>query len=170
MEKQLFKWDGWDEADTMTFIYYNVETIVDLPGIPVGSKFSSATVCYEQGVVELYDDNDTITHKFYLNLAVVPAPILPFVENREDQAKQIEWMDLHVWDANRGAFDKLLEESWSHRQHMIADNVMAMDERKLYDMYREMRKLRYNMDTVDMDAMGEAVDADMRAIACDESE
>ena len=72
MEQQLFTWDGWDQHDFATFSYCEVETIVDLPGIPCGSKFDGANVCYHKGVLEFWNDNTTgeVLHKFKLKLQV----------------------------------------------------------------------------------------------------
>lgn len=74
MEKQLFDWhDGWDQADTMGFLFYGVVTKIDIGEIPAGTKFDSAQVCYDTGVLEFYDATQgTPAHTF--NLSLVPVP------------------------------------------------------------------------------------------------
>jgi len=36
METQLFTWTNWEKHDEGILSFYQVQTVVDLPGIPVG--------------------------------------------------------------------------------------------------------------------------------------
>lgn len=65
MEKKLFTWDGWDQADTMVFQFYDIVLQRKIGAHEAGSRFDCAIVDYENGKLEL-DGN-----VFDLNLVVV---------------------------------------------------------------------------------------------------
>ncbi|GAA6622794.1 hypothetical protein [Scytonema sp. NUACC26] len=58
MEKQLFTWDGWDEVVNTAFFFYNPTLIKQIGEFPIGRKFKSAMVDFENGKLEFYDEND----------------------------------------------------------------------------------------------------------------
>jgi len=68
MERQIFTWDRWDQADTATFIFYDVETTALIEGIPRGSKFACANVCYDKGVMEFIDEDNNVLHKYDMKI------------------------------------------------------------------------------------------------------
>lgn len=71
MEEQLFKWDGWDQYDTMCFGFYDVETKVRLGPVPPGSHFASASIDYTTGVMELFEgDEIDPSYRFQLSFTV----------------------------------------------------------------------------------------------------
>jgi len=69
MEQQLFKNNGWDQQDTMAFTFYNVQTIVDLPNTPSGTRFAVADVDYSTGILQFWNEaGDTVVHTIQLKL------------------------------------------------------------------------------------------------------
>lgn len=72
MEKQLFDWAGWDQADTAAFTFYKVKLKVQIGRHKPGKKFSMAFVDYEKGILELYATVDTtIAEEFKLALTLL---------------------------------------------------------------------------------------------------
>ena len=59
MERQLFDWNGWDQQDTASFTFYDVELKVQIGKQTPGTKFSSALIDFQTGELSLYrDDRD----------------------------------------------------------------------------------------------------------------
>ncbi len=71
MEQRLFKNAGWDQQDTLGFTFYDVQTIVDLPGVPSGTRFSVADIDYGNGILRFWNEaGDEVVHEFNLSLKV----------------------------------------------------------------------------------------------------
>lgn len=71
MEQQLFTWDGWDKLDDRTLMFYDVITVVELPGIPKGTKFYIADIDYDVGKLQFWNDTGgRVIHTFDLLLTV----------------------------------------------------------------------------------------------------
>lgn len=69
MEKQLFSWDDWDHHDTFLFQFYDCKLNVDIGKFKAGSKIASIVVSYEEGILEMYnDEGDKIIEKVSLTL------------------------------------------------------------------------------------------------------
>lgn len=72
MERQLFKWDGCDQQGVGSFIFYDVELIKQVGKFSVGTKFYSAYVDYDEGVLVFYNEDGTKEiGKFKLGLVVL---------------------------------------------------------------------------------------------------
>lgn len=67
METQFFSWQGWDEIDVLALQFYDIETAVDLPGIPKGTKAKDAAMYYDKGIMEINTEDGT-SHKFRIKL------------------------------------------------------------------------------------------------------
>ena len=52
LETQLFNWDGWD-GDHECMTYYNPILKVQIGKHPPGTKFDSATILFDKGVLQL---------------------------------------------------------------------------------------------------------------------
>ena len=71
MEKQLFDWNGWDQSDTATFLYYNIILKVKIGSYDIGTKFESACIDYENGTLAFYNTDELPVALFRLKLEVV---------------------------------------------------------------------------------------------------
>lgn len=71
MEKDLFKWQGWDELDTVSSIFYNIELVVPIGQHKPGELFKSACINYSTGALDLYKDESDQHESYYLKLVVV---------------------------------------------------------------------------------------------------
>ena len=58
MEKELFYWTGWDQGDTASFTFYNVELRQTIGDFPAGTKFGCAFVDYENSALQLVEWGD----------------------------------------------------------------------------------------------------------------
>lgn len=68
MEKELFDWKDWDgDPESMTF--YNVILKRQIGDFPVGTKFSSATILFTKGILQLWD-YDSLANEFSLHYQV----------------------------------------------------------------------------------------------------
>jgi hypothetical protein len=52
-----FQWEGWDQHDTLSMSFYNVEFLEDFGAFRKGEKFSSVSVDYGEGIIEGYDES-----------------------------------------------------------------------------------------------------------------
>lgn len=75
MEQRFFKWNGWDQHDTMTFSFTNVELVAPMGDFPVGTKFDSAFVDYEKGIIEFFDYSDNVAASFDMIVTVAPRKV-----------------------------------------------------------------------------------------------
>ena len=75
MINELFDYDGWDEAgDFGDMILYNPTLKQQIGDYPIGTKFFSAELLLNQGVLNFYveDGNDlTVTASFKVKLQIV---------------------------------------------------------------------------------------------------
>lgn len=73
IENQLFAWDGWDQLDTMQFVFYNCILLVSVLGFPAGAEFSSITIDYSNSQIEFYKypDDEFPIKKGNLKISVV---------------------------------------------------------------------------------------------------
>ena len=53
MEKQLFDWESWDQADGNISIFYNISLREPIGSYPIGSKFETASIDYENSTLTL---------------------------------------------------------------------------------------------------------------------
>lgn len=68
MEKQLFDWDGWDEADTAHLQFYGVKLKVDIGEFKAGEEFDVATINFQTGDFQLIRDESIWEFKLKLCL------------------------------------------------------------------------------------------------------
>lgn len=54
IETQLFSWRGWD-GDHECMTYYNPILKVQIGKYPPGTKFDSATILFDKGILQLTD-------------------------------------------------------------------------------------------------------------------
>ncbi len=57
IENQLFAWDGWDQLDTMQFVFYKCVLSVSMLGFPAGAEFSSITIDYSNSQIEFFKNS-----------------------------------------------------------------------------------------------------------------
>lgn len=69
IEKQMFTWEAWDEADTAAFMFYNVVLLRDLGPLQKGSLYTSACIDYERSELVLYKDVEC-KEKYIFNLTI----------------------------------------------------------------------------------------------------
>lgn len=76
MESELFTYDGWD-GDPECMIYYQPLLTVDIGAYPMGTRFDSACICHDKGILEFYGDSGEIPAvRFRLHYRVgEPLPI-----------------------------------------------------------------------------------------------
>jgi hypothetical protein len=63
LERQLFTWEGWDQADAFDFVFYDVTLVVPIGGFPIGTfpigtKFRSAVFRASKSQLSLFDYYD----------------------------------------------------------------------------------------------------------------
>lgn len=64
-----FKWEGWDEIDVLTFVFYDCEMKDDFGKAVKGEKYTSISVSYDKGEMCFYigeTENPDFTIKFKL--------------------------------------------------------------------------------------------------------
>lgn len=75
MDSQLFKWEGWDQHDTMCFGFSKIKLLVDIGNHKVGDELPYANIDYEKGVLELYTDPQLAgppeTYRLYFRLDLI---------------------------------------------------------------------------------------------------
>lgn len=57
LDSKLFDWKGWDQLDTMSFIFYNCVLIEDIGSFKKGEKFSSISIDYEKSLIAVSKDD-----------------------------------------------------------------------------------------------------------------
>lgn len=72
MESQLFDWKDWDQVDTMVFTFTLPKLKVQIGEYPPGTEFKYATIDYERGKLEFYQEGLDPVAKFNLTLLVAP--------------------------------------------------------------------------------------------------
>jgi len=72
LEQQLFDWDGWDQADTAAFMFYNVKLKVDIGDFQSGTKFEWVLFDIENSELTLGDvvNGKSVEYKFDLEVKV----------------------------------------------------------------------------------------------------
>ena len=71
MEKEFFKWEGWDPVDTLVLSFYNCTLIKQIGKFPPGFQASVITMDYEKGRISIYLEDDLGTEVSYkLNLSI----------------------------------------------------------------------------------------------------
>jgi len=70
LEYQLFSWKGWEQFDTVGFIFTEVVLLKDLFPFRAGEKFFCANLDYEKSRLELIkDEEQKEIFVFQLNLS-----------------------------------------------------------------------------------------------------
>lgn len=59
LENQLFAWKNWD-GDHECMIYYNPVLKVQIGKHPVGTKFDCATILFDKGVLQLFNNGPMV--------------------------------------------------------------------------------------------------------------
>lgn len=86
IEQQLFSWEGWDQSDTASFMFYKVKLRVPLGEHPVGAEFDSAYVSFDTSEMALYVADGPMVNghghikevfRGRLSLVVTPIPVEP---------------------------------------------------------------------------------------------
>lgn len=70
METKLFKWGQCDYISDASLFFYSVELVIAVGKHKIGTKFYGAMVDYENGILELYTDDKTLT-TYRLELKVI---------------------------------------------------------------------------------------------------
>lgn len=70
MEKEFFKWEDWDQVDTLALIFYGCTLIKQIGEYPPGYEADSITVDYERGCISIYNDDTNTRKKYKLNLSI----------------------------------------------------------------------------------------------------
>lgn len=77
MDQELFESSGWDQADTISFTYYDCVLKQPIGDLPVGKKFDSANLDFERGLLDFYEE-DNVVKRFRLSFSFkeesVPVP------------------------------------------------------------------------------------------------
>ena len=69
MEKQIFEYEGYDLVDDMCSIFYDCKLKIDFSSYKVGDEFSTISVDFEKGIMELYEDNEILSsHELLLSV------------------------------------------------------------------------------------------------------
>lgn len=70
MEREIFKWDGWEDLGIMCNQYYDCTILKDFGPLRKGQKWPTIEVNCEKGYIHVYDVDDTIKHKIKIIFAV----------------------------------------------------------------------------------------------------
>jgi len=73
MENQLFTYTGgWDQADTLCFLFYDCTLTRDIGTFSEGDKVSVICMVYDRGIMEFYggENDEKVLASFKLNLSV----------------------------------------------------------------------------------------------------
>jgi len=65
----LMTGNGWDDMDTSTFMFYDVEFLQDFGPVKQGQRFGSVVVCYEKQVIECYSGDDVLVLRLGFQLS-----------------------------------------------------------------------------------------------------
>jgi hypothetical protein len=66
VERQFFDWTEWDDLGDYMLQFYDPVLKVDLGEFKAGQKFNTATVNFQNGEMEFYNDNDDVIATFQL--------------------------------------------------------------------------------------------------------
>lgn len=88
IEHQLFTWKHWDEVETMSLQFYDVELKVQIGEFPVGTKFGCAVFDCNANLLQLFDEKKRLCYEFPLTVSV--GPLSNTVDTQEQMIVQKE--------------------------------------------------------------------------------
>lgn len=70
MEREFFTWNGWDQLDTMCFVFYDCTLIKDIGTHKVGEQFKVIDVDFEKGKLTLLSKSGETIDEYNLGLVI----------------------------------------------------------------------------------------------------
>lgn len=70
MEKEFFKWEDWDQFDTLVLCFYNCTLLKQIGIFQPGMHVDSITMDYSQGSISIYQKDSDTEYTYQLNLSV----------------------------------------------------------------------------------------------------
>jgi hypothetical protein len=67
-ESQLFTWNGWDQNDTASFMFYEAVLVAPIGQFKVGDKFDFINMNYDKATMELSRNDEVWIFKLNLNV------------------------------------------------------------------------------------------------------
>ncbi len=70
MEKEFFKWEDWDQMDTLVLCFYNCTILKTIGIFQPGMHVDSITMDYAEGRISVYVESLDTEYTYQLNLSI----------------------------------------------------------------------------------------------------
>lgn len=70
MEKEFFKWEEWDQFDTLVLCFYNCTLLKQIGIFPPGTYIDNITMDYAKGYIFIHNADTDTEYTYQLNLSI----------------------------------------------------------------------------------------------------